>query len=187
MQHDYSGHDEIVPPEKLTQLNGLADQLDKVDREVVELEAKLKEREEARRILSEKDIPDLMLEIGLKSITTMSGLEIDLREEVRCSFPPKTKPEKRKEAYDWLINNHHEGLIKHNVEMKFPRGQRDQADKIVEILEHCGIPVNIEREDTVHHQTLLAFLRERIREGEEIPMETFGAWVQKFAKIKRSK
>lgn len=183
--HDYSGHEEIAAPEQQEQLNNLAGQLDQVQLEIEEIEARLKEVNEKRRRLRENDIPELMQSMGIKLIVTTSGLKIQLREEVRASFPKDHT--KREAAFDWLREHNHDGLIKQSFVIQFSRDQEKLAEKFRRDLEKRKIPLNIDHKKDLNHQTMLAFLREQQREGEDVPLPLFGAFVQKFADVSRDK
>lgn len=185
MQHDYSGHEEKIAPDQLILLNTLADNLDKAELEAEALEEQLKAVQEKARAIRENDLPELMQAIGLKEITTANGLNVQLKEEIRASFFAKD-PTKREPAFSWLKDNNHDGLIKNMVSVTFPKGQEAVADEVVRMLkEREGSPLNVERKRDINHQTMLAFLRERLREGEEVPLPLFGAFIQKFAKVSR--
>lgn len=182
--HDYSGHEEQQSQDQMRQLTALVDKLDNAEAICEQLEEQLKAAQQVARELRENTIPELMQSIGVKEITTESGVYVALKEEVRASFFTK-EPEKRLPAYEWLRENHHDGLIKNQVSVQFNREQDQLAAKFVEYCRQFDVPVNLEQKQEIHHQTLLAFLREQIREGAEVPLEKFGAFVQKFAKVKR--
>ena len=44
-----------------------------------------------------------------------------------------------------------------------------------------------EQKTEIHPQTLRAFVKERVENGDDFPMELFGAWVGQRAVIKRNK
>lgn len=181
MAHDYSGHQEEAPPDQLALLNRLVDELVKADNDVDAAEAALATAQERSRKLREGDIPELMLTIGMKDLTTMDGLHVKLREEVRAALPKDAA--RREQAFDWLKENGHAGLIKHEITVKFTREQYAQAERIFKLL--SGENVNVFRKDDIHHQTLCAFLREQLKAGEGVPLPLFGAFIQKFAEVKK--
>lgn len=184
--HDYSEHQETQSPEDLQRLNAMVDQLDAAELITEQLEIQLKEAKARASVIRENDIPELMQSIGLKEIVTAKGLKVSIREEVRASFFAKD-PSLREPAYAWLRENHHDGLIKSKVELQFNREQEELCAKVVEHLKAMGVPLNMSQKKEIHPQTLLAFLREQLREGVGVPLEKFGAFVQKFAKIDRPK
>lgn len=184
MAHDYSDHEETASPDQLATLHQLAGQLDLVDLEIEQLEEQLKEAGKRAQQLRDNDLPELMLAIGMKEFTTTGGVRFKLREEVRASFFAKD-PLKREPAFEWLKANGHDGLIKNTVTASFGKGQEKFADAFMEFVKEFDGPKNIAQKKDINHQTMLAFLRERLREGEAVPLEKFGAFVQKFVKIER--
>lgn len=184
---DYSDFQEEASPEQLVQLKNLCAEADKADRLVDKLEADLEAAKKQKRELTENLIPQLMQDIHLKQIVTDTGLVVKLKEEVRASFPSRDKnPEKREAAFNWLVQNNHDAIIKHKVEFKFEKGQRGDADKLVAAFRELGIQSSMKRDDDVHHMTLVAFLKEQLKNGESPPLEMFGAYVQKYVKIERT-
>lgn len=183
---DYSGFEEQLSPEQLTTLANLATMLEAADKEVEELELALGEAKKRVTQLREHDIPALMQQLGVKSITTSGGIGIKLREEVRASFFAKDKA-KREPAFAWLRQHKHEGLIKNVVSASFPTDQEALAERFAEFAKTFDAPVTVQQSRDIHHQTLLAFLREQLREEVKIPLELFGAIVQTFAEVKRDK
>lgn len=186
MSYDYSGHEETASPDQMALLHSLADKLDVADREVEALELALKEAEKRAQQLRENELPELMLSIGMKEFTTTAGAKFKLREEVRASFFAKD-PQKREPAFAWLADHGHDGLIKNFVTATFSKGQDKTAEAFMEFVKTFDAPLNIAQKKDINHQTMLAFLRERLREGEDVPLELFGAFVQKFVKIERPK
>jgi hypothetical protein len=182
--YDYSDHEEKVAPDQLALLGDLVIQLKTAVDELNDQETRLKAQQDKVKHLREKAIPELMQSIGLKDIKTLAGLRVKLREEVRASLPKDG--DRRKEAFEWLRTHGHEGLVKHEI-LKFNKEQRALADKIFQVIEKAtkGTPLNFNRKDDIHHQTLCAFLREQLREGkmsnDELPL--FGAFIQTFAEV----
>jgi hypothetical protein len=186
MANDYSGYEETAAPEQLQQLNNLATMLEAAELEAEELELKYKEAEKRATQLREQDIPSLMQSIGMKKIVTAAGLEIELREEVRASFFAKDKL-KREPAFAWLRDHNHDGLIKNTVTASFGKDQAKLADRFAAFVKTFDAPIDLVQQRDINHQTMLAFLREQLREGHEVPLPLFGAMVQTFAKLTRSK
>jgi hypothetical protein len=42
----------------------------------------------------------------------------------------------------------------------------------------------VEESEGIHAQTLLAFVREKLRNGEEVPIDTLGLYAGRVAKVK---
>lgn len=183
---DYSGEEEEASPEQMKQLHSLVEQLETAEREADDLEEQLKAKKKWVQQLAENDIPELMQSIGVKDLTTLNGLKVELKEDVRASFFTKN-PEKRGPAFEWLHEHGHDGLIKNVVSAQFGKDQAEVAEAFVAYCKAFDRPVDVAQKQDIHHQTLLAFLREQLEMGTGVPLEKFGAIVQKFARIKRPK
>lgn len=181
--HDYSDEQEEAAPEQVALLGKLVDELAQAEREVDEAQQRLQAAQERVRKLRENDIPELMLSLGQKHMVSTEGVSVKLREEVRASLPKD--PKRREEAFEWLRQNGHAGLIKHEISIKFTRDQGQLAQRVWEMLHEIGAPVNAVRKDDIHHQTLCAFLREQLKQGTAPPLPKFGAFIQKFAEVKK--
>jgi hypothetical protein len=67
----------------------------------------------------------------------------------------------------------------------FGRGEDDQASAFKALASQQGLAA--EQKTDIHPQTLRAFIKERVENGDDFPMELFGAWVGQRAVIKRTK
>jgi hypothetical protein len=180
--HDYGADAEPADnPTELQRLQVLVAQLYEADAKVDDLEEQLKTANAAARHLREQSIPELMETLGLRDCRTTQGLRVLVKDEVRASLPKD--PERREAAFLYLEDSGNGGLIKRKFVVEFNREDEAWAAKFERDLAARKRPLNVLRSKDVHHQTLLAFLREQLREGEPVPMESFGAFVQKVATV----
>jgi hypothetical protein len=142
-----------------------------------ELLATLK-KEELR--LSNESVPSKMDEIGFT--------EVKLPDGRRVSYKPfysgKIKPEREPEAFVWLEDNGHGGVIKGEVIVPYRRPQREVIEKLIKFIKtEFGLDPNIKL--GVHHSTLRALFREVIEdEGETFPPELFDLFIGRKTTIK---
>lgn len=180
--------DEQPSGEKLAQLRRMVSLLSRAAADVEECRASLEAAELRHTQLREKDIPELMLSVGMKLLATDDGLVVRLREEVRAGWP-KEGPG-RAAAVRWLQEHQHGDLVKHEVSLRFGKGEEEQKLHAVlmdALRTHVpGMLKRTKQSETVHHQTLLAFLREQLEAGALQPadMDVFHAFVQKYAELK---
>lgn len=182
MSHDYAQYLEKLDGDQLTQLSGLVRKLRDADKAVSILENQLKEAAARSKVLREQMIPDFMTNCGIKQVATDDG-NIKLREEVRASFPKD--PERAEAAYAWLKEAGHDDLVKRQFVISFGKGEEKWADEFERKLRGEERPLKVDRKKSIHHQTLCAFLREQLEEGTDVPLDLFGAFIQKFAEIKQ--
>ena len=77
------------------------------------------------------------------------------------------------EARAWLVERRAEGIIKHVLTSDFNVGSLPEAEKAYRALSRLK-SANPELVSKVHPQTLAAFARQRIRNGEEVALEVLG-------------
>ena len=164
---------------ELTIVSDLANKQLKLASEVSELEADLKAKKEELRLTSEQELPDAMQQAGLTQITRSSGEKIASNEFYNAHIS-KANQEK---AYEWLVTNGHEGLIKNEVLLKFGREETEVVDQTVSALQSRGLSPEVRQ--SVHPSTLKAFVKEQITNGNDIPTEPFGIYIGTKATIKK--
>jgi flagellar hook-length control protein FliK len=164
---------------ELTIVSDLANKQLKLATQVAELEADLKAKKEELRLTSEQELPDAMQQAGLTQITLSSGEKIAINEFYNAHIS-KANQEK---AYEWLVTNGHEGLIKNEVLLKFGREENEVVNETVYALQARGLSPEVRQ--SVHPSTLKAFVKEQITGGNDIPTEPFGIYIGTKATIKK--
>jgi hypothetical protein len=182
---DYSEFQEDPTENKdaMAQLQILAQRQVKAEAEVLEAEENLKEKNKAFREIAERQLPELMASLGLKKFVTQEGFEIDLTEKLRASVAGKRMPL----AVAWLDEHGHGDLVKRVFEIQFNKDEQAWANKFAADLMKRKKQVRAMQKNSVNTNTLVSFLTERIEDGEDIPLETFGAYWQKQTKVKSGK
>lgn len=168
----------VPDDDKLAQVRDLALAYVRAERAVEELEQRLKTAREAARDLAERQLPERLQALGLPGLKLPHGAELDLKPFCACSIPP----EKRERAYAWLDEIGAGDLIKHEVIASFGRGEDESARELYESLRASGLPV--EDKKTVHFQTLNAFLRRRLENGDKLPDDALDIYAGTHAKLK---
>jgi len=182
-------YDEEVAPREdgMRRLQALVLQMSVLELKKLDLEADLEKTQKELRVYSESLVPEMMSELGVTLMRTAGGAEVELKEDLRASFP---KDEGRQaQAFAWLRQSGNDGIIKREITVQYGRDSTEWADQLVLALEKMGVSEHgvVTQEWNIHHQTLLSFLRTEIKEGRPVPMEAFGAVIQRMAKIKRRK
>jgi len=160
------------------QIVALANALVSADRDVELAETQLKAAKEQARRLREETIPAAMQELGIDQLVLETGFKLTIKQDVYASIPA----ERKVEAFDWLERNGFGGLIKVDVTTKFGKGDFETAKRLVAELQQRGLTPDINQ--SVHAQTLKAFLREQLASATNIPLELFGAqpvWTAKLS------
>ena len=165
----------------LTTVAGMARAIRDKEAEVADLEQKLKAEKKALLKMTDEDLPTMLAEIGLTSMSLDDGSQISVKPTYGASILLENKPK----AYDWLRDNGYDDIIKNTVACTFGRGEDDKASAFKVIAEQEGYFA--EQKTDIHPPTLRAFVKERVENGDDFPMELFGAYVGQRAIIKRSK
>jgi len=165
----------------LTTVAGMARAIRDKEAEVNELEQKLKNEKRALMKLTDEDLPTMLAEIGLTSMKLDDGSEVTIKPQYGANILVDNRPA----AYEWLRENGYDDIIKNTVACTFGRGEDDKASAFKSFAEKEGFFA--EQNTGIHHTTLRAFVKERVENGDDFPMELFGAYVGQRAIIKRSK
>jgi|TARA_R100001530_G_scaffold82257_1_gene57357 hypothetical protein len=164
---------------ELSIVSSLANKQLQLATQVAEIESMLKAKKEELRLTSEQELPDAMQSAGLTQITLSSGERISIGEFYNAHIS-KANQEK---AYEWLIENGHEGLIKNEVLLKFGREESLVVEETVSALQSRGLSPEVRQ--SVHPSTLKAFVKEQFTSGNDIPTEPFGIYIGTKATIKK--
>lgn len=161
------------------QLAVLADRQLAAEREVVEAEKALAGAQERLKQIKEVELPLHMRDVlGLKEITLRDGRRVEIEEVIQASITEANKGA----AFAWLRGNKHGNLIKHQLTVDFAKGQENKALALVKML--AGLGHEVGNKQSVHAQTLKAFVREKLKNGEVIPEDLFSVHRQQHASIK---
>lgn len=129
-----------------------------------------------------EDLPELMAEIGLTSVSLEDGSVVEVKQDVTCGI----SEDRRDAAHAWLIENGFGGLIKTEVVVAFGRGEKDAADEFsAEVIQLTGQHPTVK--ETVHAATLKSFVKEQLEAGVAIPFDTFAIHPFNKAKLKPAK
>lgn len=170
-----------VQEAKVSRLSALAEDLQTQVDDIADLEQQLKDKKRAMYKLSDEDIPALMQELGMKDFTLTNGVKVS----VAPTYGGSISQANQAPAFDWLRENDYDDIIKNVVSVQFGKGEDSKATELYERLSASGLePGN---KQSVHSQTLKAWIRERVEAGDNFPMDLFGAHVGQRAKIKSTR
>lgn len=176
---DYSafvgiGHNQ---PGELLEIAKLAEAQHAAQQRVDLLEINLKDAKEELRKLAEQQLPEAMENAGISEYTTTTGISVEVKEKVRGSLPAENKAK----GFAWLEEKGFGGLIESKVVVPFGRDELSEANALCERLQkECRIAV-VDR--SVHHARLDGFIREQLTQGKDIPLDIFGVYRQRVAKV----
>ena len=122
-------------------------------------------------------VPDAMDEMGMQSLTTSNGVDITINDDLHVHISEDNKPQ----AFTWLRDNNHEDIIKNQVVVSFNKNEDNVAGAFYSDAVAGGH--DVQRKETVHNGTLRGFVREMRNKGIQIPVEMFGVYEGRIAKI----
>jgi hypothetical protein len=161
-----------VSEESTTRLSRLIRQSQAVDDEINKTESFLKDLKAKKRTIDEEDIPSLMEELGVQSLT-VDGNKISVEKFVSARIPD----DRKEEAFNFLRSIGEADIIKNDV------GQDNMAGAILDDLRGQGLEPN--QKTHIHPMTLRSWVKNRIESQQDIDYDTFGVYVGNRAVIKK--
>lgn len=181
MNDDYAA---FRQPEKNDNLNGvlcsLADELQAAEAEIERLQNALTAAEAVKKDIAENRIPEAT--DGMEGKFNLGdGRELTVKEEIRSSIAG----EKRIPAIQWLDDNNYGHIVKREIVFEFPKGDEERSKKFIEAVNKLGLGQLVMKSNfSVHHSTLNSWVKEQLKEGVDLPRDTFGIFRQRTAKVK---
>lgn len=171
-----------------------AKQLFNLGLDIEELEASLKLKQAQYFKLSTETLPDLMDSEGVSSpLGLKNGFLLEVSDVIRASIPAestieKAEPgereileERRVAGLTWLRKNKAGDIIKDTLKIEIGRGGGTIIRKFLELAKAQKVPIT--RSETVHPGTLGKLLKEKLAKGVVVPVDTFGLFRGRQAKI----
>ena len=137
---------------------------DEIDADTKVLETKT----ERLKDLSERQLPDLLQNVGLKELSLVGGRKVSIKTDYFASIPKGSAA-----TYAWLRERNMGGIIKTEI----------QVDKS-HLRQLAAASIPYETNESVHHSTLRAFVKEQFEAGNELPSELFKVHTVERAVIK---
>ena len=167
-----------VSEQGTTRLSRLIRESQKVDDEIKQTEQFLKDLKAKKRAVDEEDIPALMEELGVESLT-VDGNKVSVEKFVSARIPD----DRKEEAYGFLRSIGEGDIIKNDVVVSFGMGQDNVAGAVLDDLRNQGLEPN--QKTHIHPMTLRSWVKNRIESQQEIDYDTFGVYVGNRAVIKK--
>ncbi len=148
---------------------------------VSELENQLELAKAQLTTIQEIELPESMLNLGLKSFTLSDGSRLDIKTFYRGNIN-KNNAER---AHAWIKDHGYADLIKNDVTCSFGKGEDHDALDLMDKLKEMD--VDYENRKHIHASTLKAFVREQIEMGKELPLDLLGVHIGQRSEIRRQK
>lgn len=181
MSDDISEFDEapVASESALAALLEQAEELVSLERQIKEVDDLLTTLTKRANLLKTSVIPDRMAEVGLSEFKTPAGDRVRVEDFVSGSLPKE--PEARAAAIKRLEEWGAEDIIKNEIQVFFEKKQHNAAMAIADEIREQGFSCEVK--SGVHPQTYLAFMRERLAEGEEVNAQEMGIFIGRKTKV----
>lgn len=167
--------------DNLERLVQMGEAQERLERLLVVAVLRVTEIKEQLDRIQRDDMPMLMKEVGVTSVTLTSGAVIKVEDKVEASITEENRPA----AHQWLIDSGNGALIKSVVAIEFERGDIAAARELAEMMQaqHAGVSLK----EAVHASTLKSFVKDELTSGRAIPRDLLGAHMFPWAKLTRPK
>lgn len=163
-------------------LRSLADEYLEAEAEVAKKEQELEVARAHQKDIAEVRIPQATEGMDGK-FDLGDGRELQLKEEIRASIAG----EKRGPAINWLDNHDYGHIVKRQIIVEFGKGEQERADQLLKTLKELEPKLGtlvIKTNYSVHPMTLVSWVKEQLKEGVDLPVDVFGIYRQRIAKVK---
>lgn len=168
---------------QLRSVEGPINQAAALMRQIDGMETALKQMQLELATLNTKTIPEAMASAGVSEFKTTAGVKVKLHQFLSGSLPKV--PAARAAALEWIHEQNADDLIKWGITVTLDRGDTDGAERTKRALRQAN--VGFDEKQDIHAQTLCAFARERLRNGEPVPLELLGLYAGTVAKVELPK
>lgn len=165
-------------PATLERLSSLAVEAKELEARIAQMTVDLAEEQGKLDKILKGHIPSIMEQLGLEEFKLKDGSKVTVKQDIKCGITEERKPA----AFAWLADNEYDGIIKTGIALAFGKGEIADAERAIEVLHEAGFGA-AELDKSIHPSTLKSFVKERLEAGDNIPLDTFGVFDFKVAKI----
>jgi prefoldin subunit 5 len=145
----------IITDSELTMLARMVDDYQKLESTIATHEEQLKNLKKEFNQISQKDIPDFLVQFGISEIKLVDGRKVSIKSDVSVTI--KDYPE----FIQFLKKRHDDDIVKNAVNVEDP-----PAELVEQIM---GLDLQTTFEQKVHPMTLKKYFRDFMEVGETPP------------------
>lgn len=162
-------------------VQGLCLEAEALAETIENLEELLKSAKARDNIIKTQELPEAVSELGTTEWKSENGrYEVSVDSFVSGTLPKD--PDRREAAIEWLTEHDGAAMVKTEIVMAFGKQDREYAEKMIASLKKSKAPFEVT--EGVHPQTLLAYVRERMEDGEPVDLDVLGIYSGRKAKLK---
>jgi hypothetical protein len=152
-------------PDQLAAILSSVELLRQAQARLLQLQADTESQETEVNRLRLKVLPGMMDEATVKVLGLDDGFSIERVEEVYASISKENLPA----VAAWMEQHGHAALVKVAITLTFDKGDTVKIALARKALKARALPY--EEKASIHHQTLLAFVKESLADGTELPKQ----------------
>lgn len=176
--------EEKVPEDRLKKIKFFGEKQRRLLKDIAKTEEFLKQLKDELRRVVEQDLPEAMDEVGMTKFELEDGSKIEVKNFYSASIPE----ERKEEAFNWLKENDFDGMIKAEIKVSFGKGEFEIAQEFLRFIRGFNQKaISPEYKESIHWQTLRAWIKEQVEGGAAIPLDMFGAFIGRQAPLKLPK
>ena len=175
MRKDAPDQAKIVDPDALSTE---VEKLQGIQKQIKDLEDRVKDLKEDEKYFSCVVIPKLMEDMNLASLKLKDGSELT----VKKIFSATLKADKKAEGIHWLRDNGLGDIVKNNITVTFGQGEDNKAVEYAGLARERGYEPT--QDEKVHHASLTVVMKDYKEKGNEIPSDLFSTFDGSQNKVK---
>ena len=163
-------------------LRSLADEYIEAEEKVTKAEEALETALAVRKDIASHRIPQATEGMDGK-FDLGDGRELILKEDIRASIAR----ERRIPAINWLDEHDYGHIVKRQVIVEFGKGDTERCEAFLEAVKELEGKLGtlvVKTNYNVHPATLTSWVKEQLSEGVDLPIDVFGIFRQRVAKVK---
>jgi hypothetical protein len=168
-------------------LKYLAEQCKKMLALEIEIEqatAKLQELQKRHQEINQTTIPDLFLDMGLTEIKLDDETLGIKKVTINKLYTASISADNWGQAKSWLQQQEEDAMIKTKVVADFGKGRKELEDSVRLMTFMKKENIIFDAKESIHPQTLKAFVKQRLEAGKPLPLNLFGVHVVNQTKVK---
>jgi hypothetical protein len=154
------------------------EKLQGIQKQIKDLEDRVKDLKEDEKYFSCNIIPKLMEDMNLASLKLKDGSELT----VKKIFSATLKADKKAEGIHWLRDNGLGDIVKNNITVTFGQGEDNKAVEYAGLARERGYEPT--QDEKVHHASLTVVMKDYKEKGNEIPSDLFSTFDGSQTKLK---
>ena len=175
MRKDAPDQAKTVDPDALSTE---VEKLQGIQKQIKDLEDRVKDLKEDEKYFSCVVIPKLMEDMNLASLKLKDGSELT----VKKIFSATLKADKKAEGIHWLRDNGLGDIVKNNITVTFGQGEDNKAVEYAGLARERGYEPT--QDEKVHHASLTVVMKDFKEKGNEIPSDLFSTFDGSQTKLK---